>query len=863
MQTEEGILLFSREGGIVWANTAAAGDLLGFSREELRRMTLEAVAVPEAGPSTKAEQALADVVRACVTAAEAAAAGDARLLCKSEKALVVRWKVCAIPGGSSEREVVLSLSETPQTTGKEIVSGYRDVFEHAVEGIYRTSLEGHYLEVNPALARMYGYVSPGELVDALRDLNTELYVEPTRRAEFVRLMQEQGFVADFESQVYKADGTVIWIAEFARVVRAKNGQPLYFEGSVINISKRKRAEAARRRSEEKYRHLVEMTSVVPWEANLETGVFTYVGPQAADFLGYPVEVWLEPGFWQRIVHDDDRTWVTIVRGEAIEKRQKFECEYRLHRADGEIVWTREIVSVLPGEDGQPTLGGFMLDVSYRRESEESLRESRHFIEQIAAASPTISYVYDPIRAQCIYVNGRVPDILGYTKKALSEMRPLFILSLAHPDEMEGHQAHFEQLIDTPQNVVLERDFRLRNAVGGWMWLHSRECVFKRDSPAGPLRIIGTIEDITRQRQTMDELEDNERLFRRLAETTGAVPFVFDLATQRFTYVGPQAEAIFGHPLRRWYSADFWPSFVHEADLDEGTRFALDHATRAVRDFQTEFRVRTSDGCCIWVRQIVHCAAEDDDRQRVRGFLFDVTEAKQVEQDRERSRIQLRELAARGQQIREEERVNIAREIHDELGQALTLFKFDLSWLANRIAETVAENVRNAMEGRIRSMEESLDATLQVVRRILSALRPPLLDELGLKEAIEWQMQEFSKRMGVRYELDATPVTSLQVESATAVFRIFQEILTNAARHAKASRIKVYLRESISDLVMRVEDNGVGISESTLHAKKFGLLGMRERAWSLGGQVEILGAPGQGTTVTLRIPLPVNGERPAT
>jgi signal transduction histidine kinase len=233
----------------------------------------------------------------------------------------------------------------------------------------------------------------------------------------------------------------------------------------------------------------------------------------------------------------------------------------------------------------------------------------------------------------------------------------------------------------------------------------------------------------------------------------------------------------------------------------------------------------------------------------------VTEARQAEEERERSRLQLRELAARGQEIREEERMNIAREIHDELGQALTLFTIDLSWLHARIAKTIDPEAKPAVDDKIQAMEGAIQATLQIVRRILCALRPPLLDELGLREAIEWHMQDFSKRVGIRYELDATPVTSLSVGSTTVVFRIFQEILTNAARHAKASRIKVSLQEMEKEVVMRVEDNGVGISQAKLlQTKNFGILGMRERAWSVGGEVEISGAPGQGTAVTLRIPV---------
>lgn len=850
---DEAILLLNRDGSIRKAG-ATASALLGFSPAELCQMEVFDLLVLAVGDSPPPEPAFFREFRALSAAKTCSASGTARIWRKGRGSLAADWKLTVVVGESTETTLLLALRASARAPEEGVVViGYRDIFEHAVEGLYRSSIDGHYLQVNPALARMYGYESPEKLVTQLRDIESQLYVQPNRREEFVELMNRQGFVSDFESEVLRADGSRIWIAEFGRVVLSEGGRPLYFEGSVIDTSERKRAEAALKASEEKYRRLVETTSVIPWEADLDTGAVTYIGPQIVDLLGYPIERWQDADFWQYIMHEEDRVWVEIVRGEAIAKRQQFECEYRLRRADGQYAWIREILSFIPTHDGRLALGGFMLDVTYRRESEQSLRESEDFIEQIAAASPTILYLYDPARKSCTYVNGRVPDILGYTKEVLRDMQPFFIVSLAHPDELVAHLEYFDCWTHVTSGRVLEREFRLRNAVGGWVWLRSRECIFRRESPLGPLRIIGTVEDITMQRTTIDELAENERIFRRLVETTGAVPFDFDVSDGRFAYVGPQAVRVFGHPMRRWYSTDFWESFVLPEDKNEGAHWQF--FPEASRDSQVEFRVTAGNGRIMWVRQIGQWSSDEDEHRHVRGFLFDVTEAKQAEEERERSRGRLRELAARGQEIREEERVTIAREIHDELGQALTLLTIDLSWLKTRISKTVPSKTRRVLEEKIGSMEQSVQSTLQIVRRILCALRPPLLDELGLRDAIEWQMQDFSKRVGIRYELNATPITALSSGAATVVFRIFQEILTNAARHAKASRIKVLLHESESEIVMRVEDNGVGISPETLRqTKHFGILGMRERAWSVGGEVEISGELGKGTIVALLLPI---------
>ncbi|MDB6149785.1 MAG: putative Sensor histidine kinase [Chthoniobacter sp.] len=849
MRTEEALLLLAPDGAIRWGNRAAS-ELLGFTQDELATMALPLLGTPSAGP-------VASAFRALLNGENREAQGTARFPSKDEKRIAVHWTLWTLPSAAGERQILLSLSETAQASEEgPITSGYRDIFEHAVEGVFRTTVEGRFLEVNPALAKMYGYSSPSELMHGVRDLNHQLYVDPSRRTEFVRILQQRDFVADFESEVFTADGRVIWIAEYARTVRGLNGLPIYFEGSVIDVTERKQAEVALKRSEEKFRHLVEMTNVVPWEADLVSGRFTYVGPQAERFLGLSTDEWLEPGFWDRRVHPEDREWVSIVRGEAIHKGQSFECEYRMIRKDEQVVWTREIVSLLPTGTGYGTLGGFMLDVSYRREAEESLRESQHFIEQIASASPTISYLYDPSREQSIYVNGRVRDILGFSREALSEMQPLFILSLAHPDEVSGHREHLKKVYEEAPTKIIERELRLRSSEGTWVWLYSRECVFKRDSAGLAIRIIGTMEDITLHRHALDELEANEALFRRLAETTRVVPFDYDLASNRFTYVGPQAEALFGWPIQYGSTLDAWAAALHPDDLLEGCRFTTLEDGELPQEFETEFRVCTRDGNTVWLRQFVHPSFEEDNRPHVRGFFLDVTENKLLEEERERSRAEIRELAARAQKVREEERMSMAREIHDELGQSLTSLKLDLSWMGGRIAKLTPPSDSRSLAEKITHMEQVIAGTLQIVRRVLSELRPPLLDELGLADAIEWHSTDFARRVGLRCDLKLGRSEGVPIQVALATFRIFQEITTNIARHSKASRMSVRLEIHDFWLILEVSDNGKGMSDPEKGKKgHYGLLGMRERAWAFGGRLSVESELGKGTTISAALPLP--------
>jgi signal transduction histidine kinase len=210
---------------------------------------------------------------------------------------------------------------------------------------------------------------------------------------------------------------------------------------------------------------------------------------------------------------------------------------------------------------------------------------------------------------------------------------------------------------------------------------------------------------------------------------------------------------------------------------------------------------------------------------------------------------LRRLAAHLISIREEERAHIAREIHDELGQVLTGIKMEVGWLAKRLKEPVLLEKTD-------SMSKLIDSTVQTVRKIATGLRPEMLDDMGLIAAVAWQAKDFQKRTGIRTRAKLPPEgTKLDLDISTTAFRIFQEILTNVARHSRATRVDIDLVVDSERLALDVVDNGIGIQDSDLNGRKsLGLLGMQERAFLFGGQVSISGTPGQGTRVSVSIPI---------
>jgi signal transduction histidine kinase len=237
------------------------------------------------------------------------------------------------------------------------------------------------------------------------------------------------------------------------------------------------------------------------------------------------------------------------------------------------------------------------------------------------------------------------------------------------------------------------------------------------------------------------------------------------------------------------------------------------------------------------------------------FATNITERKVAEEKTKATSSQLRALSARLQSAREEEATRIAREVHDELGAALSSLRWDLEEIAEAVSGSGERLQVGELRDRIPAMIKLIDTTMNTVRRIASELRPIGLDTLGLRETIEWQARQFQERTGVIVECDFDQEKIiLRGEQATAVFRIFQEALTNVLRHAHATKLSLELRNENGEFSLTIRDNGRGITDKEKSSRRaLGLLGMRERAHLIGGSLKITGSK-EGTVVNLRVPI---------
>jgi two-component system sensor kinase len=388
----------------------------------------------------------------------------------------------------------------------------------------------------------------------------------------------------------------------------------------------------------------------------------------------------------------------------------------------------------------------------------------------------------------------------------------------------------------------------------------------RDTEGRAVRVLGTITDVTEYQQAQQLLRDSEaRLNAVIGSAMDAIITVDE--QQNIVLFNAAAENIFrcparGAPGREAIGAPldrFIPERFREAHRAHVERFGATGVTMRRMGENIVLAGLRADGEEFPIDASIS-QVEVGGHRFYTVILRDITERQKAAAALEQSHRELRELYGVMHEVREAERIRIARELHDELAQWLTALKMDVSWIAARLPPDLTR-----IADKTAKMKEVVDTTVAAVRRIAADLRPLMIDDLGLIPAVEYLLHEFSQRCGIRVSLDAN-VDAIEFRDpvATAVYRMVQEALTNVARHAQASLVEVSLATAGENLVVRVHDNGRGIDDAALKkAKSYGVLGIRERAQTLGGAARIFNAPKGGMTVEITIPLRVHQRAEAT
>jgi PAS domain S-box-containing protein len=474
----------------------------------------------------------------------------------------------------------------------------------------------------------------------------------------------------------------------------------------------------------------------------------------------------------------------------------------------------------------------------RKRADEALRESEARNRAILKALPDLIFLLTNDGFFLDYYAKDTRDLLVRPEQFLGK----HVKDVLPPELVDSLTRDFQEMTEESETRVLEYPLQVGE---DHRYFEARIVRCNSD------KILCVARNITERKQAEDDLRKQKEILQTIIDN---IPVMI-------RFLGPDGSILVN---RAWEQTLGWSlEEVRQRKFDlfselypdpQERRLALEFITAATGNWE-DFKIQVRDGRVINAT-FINIRLSDGTNISIGQ---DITERKQAEKQLEATTKQLRALTASLQFAREQESARIAREIHDELGGALTSLRWDLEAIDDAISEATDSTQLGHLRTKIETMITLTATTLDTIKRLASELRPMALDELGLVEAIELQTAQFETRTGIAVQF-VCPLEKVDLnrEQSTAVFRILQEAMTNILRHAQATNVNIIMTQKAGEFELTIKDNGRGITESqTSGTQSLGLLGMRERAHLVGAQIEITGMPGKGTLVAVRIPLSVS------
>jgi PAS domain S-box-containing protein len=665
----------------------------------------------------------------------------------------------------------------------------------------------------------------------------------------------------------------------------------------LDITERKQAEMAIKEREKKYRTLIEQAAeaIAIFDQQLN---FIDVNSAACQMTGFTREELLKLNV-KDIIPEEDFVSIPPQLAEVIAGK-KVENESRLRRKDGTLINIRLSAKML--ENGM--VQTITRDITERKKTEERNRLITNLLELFIKTSSRKEYLDSVVNmlqewtgCRCIGIRildkeGNIPyesyrgfsqdfwqqenwisvkDQCACTRVVLQKLNPQD-MSMITPNGSfrcnntdEFAKGLTEKDISRYRGLCIRIGFKSLAIVP----IHYKETVLgafhiaDRHEGMVPVEKIEFIESISPlvgeailRFSAEEELLKSESRLSEAQRVAHLGNWDWNIQTNQL-YWSDEIYRIFGlSPQQFGVTYDAFLDFVHPEDR-EALKKAVNKALYEKKPYRIEHRIVLPDGTVRIVNEQAQVMFDYSGKPvRMLGIVRDITDRKKVEDDLKESYEQLRNLSEHLQSIREEERTNIAREIHDELGQALTALKMDISMISNKLYPD-----HKPLVEKTGLMLKRIDETIQTVKKICTELRPTVLDHFGLSAAIEWQAEDFQKTTGINCKVSFHPEDIvLDQDISIVIFRIFQEAMTNIMRHADATEVKASLKAKDNVITLEVIDNGKGITEEKItNSSSFGLLGMRERVNFLGGNVTISGVKNKGTTIRVNIPFKKKGE----
>jgi PAS domain S-box-containing protein len=718
------------------------------------------------------------------------------------------------------------------------------VLESAAIGMAIADINCRFLTANAAYLRLTGYTAAELLEFTLPDI-----IEEADRPAALDLLNQlaTGVIrqSQFESRHRRKDRSLVRVRLTVSLMPSGPGSPERVFVIAEDVTERRRA-------------IDELTA----RNEILQKVFDHI-PVMINFVGADGKIQLVNREWERALgwtlEELQRRGIDIFDECYPEPRARREvmdflaaakgewADFRPRVRDGRTIdtmWTSVKLS-----DG--TAIGIGADITERKRTEQALRETEQTLRQLAENVNEVFWVIDPKARRPLYVSPSYERVFGRTCESLYRDMRSFMDGIHPEDRQRVAKAFLSQI---GGQIPLDITYRVIRPDSSTRWIRDRSSPV-RDADGEVQRFVGIAEDITEGRRAEEKLRRSEAYLAESERLSHIGSWAVLIPSREITFWSLEHYRIFGFdPAEGPPSLSAALARIHPEDRGAAVE-VIDRALGEAKDFKLDFRVVLPDGSIGHVHSLGRPVLSDaGDLVEFTGMAMDVTERKLAEEALQRSVEQLRALAEKSQNVREEERTRLAREIHDELGQALTGIKLDLRSVIDRPLP------RQAQARTIQAILHSVDETIQSVRKIATDLRPGVLDDLGLVAAVEWAAQDFAARANARCTMSLPPENMAMAPAvATALFRILQEALTNIARHAEATEFSVRLDEEGDIVCLEIRDNGRGFQEAQLApVRTLGVLGMKERALLLGGALTISSSPGNGTTVTARIHRRGNG-----
>jgi len=606
------------------------------------------------------------------------------------------------------------------------------------------------------------------------------------------------------------------------------------------------ATEALRESELHLRQIAENIREVFWMATRDLDVPLYVSPAYDSIWGRSVEsLRQQPRAFFDAIHPEDREHAAaIIMGQ---REQEIDIEYRIVRPDGTLRWIRD--HRFPVRDASGTvcrIAGVAEDITERKLAELALKQADDHLRLVLDTTPGQIHTGRP-DGYLDYFNQRW---LKYVGLSLEDLQGWAWTAAIHPQDVEEIVKKWRECLASGE--LFENESRVRRADGEYRWMLHRK-VPLRDEHGIIVKWYGLSTDIEDRKQAEEALRKSESRLREAEQLANIGYWERDLVADRITW-SDETYRIWGCPRQdRGLSQRELEETIHPDDR-QLQRQVLTEAAKGSQRYDVEYRIVRPDGEIRFVNVRDDIEYGDAGRPiRIFGTVQDITERKRAEHALREAASQLEALSRRLVELQESERKELARELHDRIGQNLTALNINLKILATALPPQASDELRV----RLVDSEALVESTAAAIRNVMSELRPPMLDDQGLEPALDWYAKQFSERTGIAVGVRGlVSAERLAPEMEIALFRVAQEALNNVVKHARASQVEIVLERSGSDYVMTVEDDGVGFEAAEIFATRqagLGMVTMRERTQALGGKLEVQAGRGDGTRLTVRVP----------